>query len=130
MPSNHATLADEAGCFPDWLELCNTGREEALLTGCSLRCGGDTWPLPPVALEAGGYLVIFCDGKNEGLHSSFSISADGEELKLLDPERNLLDSFPAVPAEEDRSLGRDETGAVVPLGRLCHPAAGTRPAAG
>ena len=115
MPSNHATLADEAGSFPDWLELCNTGKEEACLVGCSLRCGGDTWPLPPVTLEAGEYLVIFCDGKNEGLHSSFSISADGEELKLLDPERNLLDGFPATPAEEDRSLGRDETGAVVPL---------------
>ena len=114
MASNKATVADEEGFFPDWLELWNSGGRARTLEGWSIRCGHDSWELPVMTLGAGEYRVVFCDGKDfvrrGSMHSSFSISAAGEEIGLWSSDGQCMDRFPATAAQEDRSLWRDETG--------------------
>ena len=114
MASNKATVADEEGFFPDWLELWNSGGQARTLDGWRIRCGHDSWQLPLMTLGAGEYRVVFCDGKDfvrQGrMHSNFSISAAGEEISLWSPDGQCMDLFPATTAQEDRSLWRDEAG--------------------
>lgn len=88
MPVNRSCLPDEDGDFSDWLELFNSGSEPLSLEGLwlsdSLR-DWNKWPLPARTLDPGEYLLIFCSGKDrsEGeLHSSFSLSGQGETLSL------------------------------------------------
>ena len=124
MASNKATLADEEGCFADWLERWNGSDHARTLEGCSLRCGNDSWKLPVMTLGAGEYCVVFCDGKavvhRGSMHSSFAISSEGEAISLWGGDGKQLDFFPAVKVEEDRSLWRDENGTVV-AGRFATP---------
>ena len=62
MLSNKATLADENGLFPDWVELYNYGSEPLSLGGLLLWKDDEAWPLPDRQLAPGAYLVVFCDG--------------------------------------------------------------------
>lgn len=116
MASNEATLSDSKGCFADWLELYNSGDTSENLEGYCLRCGSESWSLPAVTLEADSYLVIFCDGAdqtvNTDLHSSFSISAAGEAIRLTGRNGETLDVFPATEMARDCSAWRDEAGNV------------------
>ena len=113
MASNRASYADCSGRFGDWIEIQNLG-ETLDLAGFSFSCGRDSWEFPELSLERGNFLVIFCDGTGESaggeLHTGFAISARGEELSLSDCAGRLLDTVPAMEAEEDLSWARDESG--------------------
>lgn len=64
---NYSTLQDEDGAFPDWIELYNAGPEVVSLQGYSLSDDPDTplkWVFPNDSLLPGGYLVVFCSGKD------------------------------------------------------------------
>ena len=113
MLSNKATLADEKGLFPDWVELYNYGSETLSLGGLRLRKGGDAWPLPDEQLAPGGYLVVFCDGSGEGRHASFSLSKDGVDLFLETAEGALIEEFLVPACGADCSVYRDGEGAAV-----------------
>lgn len=115
MSSNESILADRAGNFGDWIELCNDGNERVELGGYQLRCGKDRWIFPDCVLEPGAFRIVFCDREDridgEEMHSNFAISASGERLRLFTPTGGLADTFPAVELEEDTSAARDpETG--------------------
>jgi hypothetical protein len=68
---------------------------------------------PPATLPANGYLVVFASGKNRiaaggKLHTSFSLSADGEYLALVAPDgRTVVSAYaPLYPAQRaDYSYG-------------------------
>ena len=67
MASNDSVLADEDGAFPDWIELHNPDSNPVSLAGCHLTddpADLQKWTLPAVALDGGGYLVIFASGKD------------------------------------------------------------------
>src|SRR5690554_4949918 len=71
--SNHETLMDEDGDFPDWIELYNAGSEPVFLEGFGLSDSESNpykWVLPDVVIEADQFLLIFASGKErvEGLH--------------------------------------------------------------
>ncbi len=114
MLSNKATLADENGLFPDWVELYNYGGEALSLGGLVLREGSDSWTLPDRTLQPGDYLVIFCDGTGAGeLHAGFSLSKDGVDLLLENAEGALIEDFRVPACEEDMSVYRNEEGRTV-----------------
>jgi hypothetical protein len=98
MAANKATLADEDGNFPDWVELYNPSDEELDLRGCSLRCGGDSQVLAQ-AIAAGEYALVFC--------RDFGISADGETLALLSPDGGVIDEWKIPATEPDTSVTPD-----------------------
>lgn len=64
---NYNTLTDEDGDQPDWIELFNAGPTPVELTGYTLTDEADNpgqWPLPSVSIPEGGYMVVYCSGKN------------------------------------------------------------------
>lgn len=114
MLSNKATLADDAGLFPDWVELYNYGSEMLPLDGLFLRKDGKDWQLPARQLSPGSCLVVFCDGsERDDLHASFSLSKDGVDLMLVTAEGALIEEFQVPACGEDQSVFRSEDGASI-----------------
>ncbi len=88
MADNDTTVADEMGEYDDWLEVFNAGDEPVGLAGLFLSDNLENpakWALPELVLEAGGFLLVWCDEDlDQGpLHASFKLSAGGEELGLF-----------------------------------------------
>ena len=98
----------------DWIELYNAGNATQNLGGYFLTDNfGDKekWKIPAgVQIQANGYLLIWADGKNTGLHTTYKISADGEELALFSPAGVLLDSITFGLQEPNISMGRKTDG--------------------
>jgi len=116
LADNENALADPQREFDDWIELRNTTNEEVDLTGRYLTddpTNPTQWQFPDgTKIPANGYLLIWADedgADTPGLHASFRLSADGEQVLLIDTDANLnavLDSVTFGPQEADRSYGR------------------------
>ena len=78
MVKNRATLPDEDGDFPDWVELENISDSTVDLSGWLLRDSQTKpfWPIPELE-----HAVVFLSGKDLPGHADFSLSA-GETLQL------------------------------------------------
>jgi spore coat protein CotH len=116
MASNTTTVADPQGEYDDWIELRNLTSEEVDLTGRYLSddsANPRKWPFPSgTRVPANGFLIIWADEDgtaSPGLHTNFKLSADGEEILLVDSDGNynaLLDSVTFSAQQTDRSHGR------------------------
>lgn len=123
MASNNSALADATGEYPDWIEIHNAS-EAVDLTGWYLTDNADNlrkWRFPESAalppLAPGGHLVVFASGAEDSvisgeLHTSFSLSIDGEYLALVEPDGETIayhyaPQFP--PQQRDVSYGVDLT---------------------
>lgn len=92
--SNDRGLRDEDGDYADWIEIHNASAKAVDLEGWYLTDDLDNpkkWEFPTVAIEPGGYLVVFASGKNERdpggeLHVNFSLAAGGESVALIEPD--------------------------------------------
>ena len=101
MAANDATLADEDGALPDWVEIFNTGSTPVNLDGWFLTDNAtrlSQWRFSATNLSAGTYLIVFASGKDRAvpgmpLHTSFNLSAGGEYLALVDPNTKVAGSF-------------------------------------
>jgi spore coat protein CotH len=123
MASNTSTLADPQGEFDDWIELRNLTDQDVDLTGRYLSDEPNhprKWAFPAgTVIPADGYLLVWADedgSATPGLHASFKLSADGEEIFLTDTDANLnaiLDSISFGPQTTDRSYGRTDADADV-----------------
>lgn len=109
--NNRINLDPETGVFTDWVELHNTGADNLILSGYGLSDNPskpDKWKFPDgTNLPAGGYLLVFTDGLNTGLHASFALSRDGESVVLSDPSGAVLDRLDFGVQKPDISYGRD-----------------------
>lgn len=114
LAANDAVNQDEAGGFNDWVEIANVGDEPRDLTGCFLTddlAQPTRWECPAVMLRPGDHVVVWCDGDpaQGPLHTSFKLSAGGEEVGLFAPVaagNGLLDSHVFGPQIADVSVGR------------------------
>ena len=110
MASNGSTNTDpDYGANADWIELYNAGQTDVNLGGWSVTDNlnkPQKYILPDVSIKAGSYLLIWCDDKGIGLHASFKLSADGEEVGLFDAAGELVDSISFGPQYGDISFGR------------------------
>jgi hypothetical protein len=116
MASNTSTLADPQGEFDDWIELHNIADQDVDLTGRYLSDEPNNprkWAFPVgTTIPPNGYLIVWADedaAATPGLHASFKLSADGEEIFLTDTDANLnaiLDSVSFGAQATDRSYGR------------------------
>ena len=115
LASNSRGLMDSDGDRPDWIELFNSSGTAVDLLGWSLTDDATLprkWVFPSVQIPANGYLVVFASGKNRtngvALHTSFSLSVDGEYLGLFGPEGGSVatEFSPTYPAQRaDVSYG-------------------------
>jgi len=118
LASNAESNADESGEFDDWLEIYNSSDEYLFLSGLFLtdNPGNLTkwmFPFGGVAIEAGGYALVWCDEDQEqsGLHSSFKLSADGEFLALVAGDgETIVDAINFGAQNTDISYGRSPDG--------------------
>ncbi len=90
MSSNRSAFPDEAGSFPDWIELANTGDHPIPLKGYGLSDRADkiTFIFPDVTLEAGEQIIVFASDENrntagQALHAKFKLSSSGDKLFLF-----------------------------------------------
>jgi hypothetical protein len=123
MASNLSVLADPQGEYDDWIELHNISPADVDLTGRYLSDEPNNprkWAFPAgTMIPADGYLLVWADedgSATPGLHASFKLSADGEEVFLTDTDENLnaiLDRVSFGPQQTDLSYQRSAADADV-----------------
>ncbi len=87
MTDNDAAWIDEAGEVGDYIEVVNTSSRPVALRDFALRSdSGRAYEFPDVALEGGGFLVVFADDDEQQgpLHASWKLSASGETVELFE----------------------------------------------
>jgi hypothetical protein len=118
MSSNTNTVADEDGSFEDWVELVNYGTTPINLQGFGLSDTYATpfkWVFPAKTIAPGEFLIVWSSSKNRvdpanPLHTSFGISAQGEEVVLTAPDGERVDSIPKVAIPTNVSRGHEPDG--------------------
>lgn len=116
MASNTSTIADADGEFDDWIELYNNGSSTIDLFGYSLSDDPTNivkWNFPEgTEIAAGGYLIIWADDDEDqqGLHTTFKLSAGGESVVLADDNGVVIDEINFEEQESDISYGRFPNG--------------------
>ena len=113
--SNTSTASDENDEFDDWIELYNTSDYTISTKGFHLSddpANSMKWTMPDVAVEPGGFLIIWADNDEEqgALHANFKLSGGGEFLSLSDASGAIMDSLSFGQQTEDRSIGRYPNG--------------------
>jgi len=122
MADNTATLVDpqEPQEYPDWFELYNTSEYFIDLGGTYLTDDAANlrqYRIPEgVTIAPYGYLVFIADGEPEqgALHTSFSLSKDGETLVLYDIDargNQVIDQVSFESMASDAAMGRSPANA-------------------
>ena len=114
MMKNRATLCDEDGDFPDWIELTNSSDETLNVKGCRIsdRENRYGWVLPDRSLVPGERLVLFAskkDRREDALHTNFALS-EKDCVCLYDAYGLPVDSAFCLETEADVSLALDAAG--------------------
>lgn len=98
----------------DWIELYNMGSSSVSLKGYGLTdniSNRAKWIITTnVQIAPKGYLLIWADGMDVGLHTSFKLLASGEELALVLPDQTIADSLVFGFQEVNISYGRKPDG--------------------
>ncbi len=103
---------NNAGTFPDFVELANTSGAPVNLQGWSLSDDGSAqnFVFPAgTTIPANGYLTIWCDAitnTTPGLHSGFSFGRNGDHVFLYDSGSNLVDALTFGLQIPNYSVGR------------------------
>lgn len=114
--ANKTSAKDQDNEFDDWIELYNTSSKDIDISRWIITDNPDNldkYRIPQgTILKANSYLIIWADedGKQQGYHANFKLSADGEPLLLLDSTAKQIDMV-VIPA-----LADDEAYARIPNG--------------
>ncbi len=115
MADNESTVTDQDGNYDDWIEFYNKSDEAINLNGYFLSDDAaepDQWTFPDTSIAAGGYLIVWADKDEDqqGLHASFKLSADGEQIILSDANLTTIDEISFGLQKADTSMGRFPNG--------------------
>ncbi|MFO7657677.1 MAG: CotH kinase family protein [Bacteroidales bacterium] len=93
----------------DWIELFNAGKTSVNLKGYYITdnmLNPGKWRInTDTIIPAGGFVLIFADGKGDRLHTNFKLSRLGEVIALYSPLGMLVDSLCYSLQETDISKG-------------------------
>ncbi len=112
MAANATTIPDDTGVYVDWIELYNMTDEDVDLAGFTITDDLDEPDKHVLAaglvVPAGGHLLLWADGTPDlGLsHLGFSLSREGEELGLYDPDGAVLNHLEYDEQATDWSAAR------------------------
>ncbi len=122
LAANDQGITDPEGQYEDWIELFNTTSSDIPLEGVFLSddaANPGKWTFPAATIPAGGYLLLWADEdqNQEGLHTNFKLSKNGEEILLSNNDGTVIDEVTFSAQETDISWGRcpDGTGAFVAM---------------
>lgn len=119
MADNDSILEDpdEAGGYPDWIELYNPGAETIDLGGLYLTddlTDPTQFQIPvSVTIAGGGFLLFYADGDTDqgDLHTNFKLSADGESVALFGADGiTQIDGVTFTAQTTDVAYGRQTDG--------------------
>ena len=116
MAANFSKVADQDGEYDDWVELYNGGANDINLSGFYLSDNENIlnkWMFPNITIASNDYLIIWCDTAGttqSGLHTTYRLSADQEEVYLIDPSGTVLDAVHFVNMPVDLSYSRVPNG--------------------
>ncbi|MBN2594961.1 MAG: lamin tail domain-containing protein, partial [Sedimentisphaerales bacterium] len=117
MASNSDSIRDPQGQYDDWIEIHNFGSSPVNVGGMYLTDDlsfPTKWQIPNnnpalTVITQGQYLLIWADNDigDAGLHASFKLDANGEEIGLFDKDGlTLIDSVIYSGQTADISYGR------------------------
>jgi len=117
MASNTNTIKDSHGQYDDWMEILNAGVNIIDMGGMYLTDEPNNptkWMIPDnspgtTTIAAGDYLLIWMDAdeQDSGLHASFSLDADNDDIFLYDSDgQTIIDGFNFTDQRADISYGR------------------------
>ncbi|MCK5832804.1 CotH kinase family protein [bacterium] len=121
MADNDTIIADEMGEFDDWFEIYNPGDTTVDISNWWVSddvTEPRKWSFPNgTTVPSDGYLLVWADSDPEqgDLHTSFKLSAGGEELALSGSDfigAQLCDSVSWTAMPTDSSWGRYPNGGV------------------
>ncbi len=115
---NADVLQTSPGAHDDFVELVNRTGADLNLKGYGLSDDVGRplmWTFPDVTIKNGGRLSVICSGdesktnlsKGE-IHTLFRLGADGDEIVLADPQRNVLDKIALPALKQNMGYGRIE----------------------
>lgn len=110
MQSNIDYLMDDLFDFPDsWVELYNESDVPVNLKGWYIGAKKDYqkgWQIQKDTLIPGrGYLVIYCDKVEDGIHTDFRLETTKKsDLYLFDPSGTKIDEVKDVPAQPNPNI--------------------------
>lgn len=115
MASNSSVITDpDFDDSGDWIELYNDQSDPVDLSGLYLsdNFGEPTkWAFPEgTVIEGNSFLLIWADGQNQGMHTSFRLTKDGEEIGLYDSDTVLIDDVKFKHQKTNISMGRSTDG--------------------
>jgi hypothetical protein len=118
--SNLSDFPDNYGKHEDWIELYNNSATTANVSGWYLsdnQANPTKWMLPVNAtIGAHGYLLVWCDGRDEvsdgEFHSNFKLNQTKglEEVVLSDALGNVLQNVPLGLTQEGHAMCRETNG--------------------
>lgn len=104
-------LNTQTGKFSDWIEIYNTDPNEQSLEGYFISDDKNVltkYSFPPdVTIPGLGYLIIYPDNLNYGVHLNFALSKDGEMIYLTGPNGAIHDFVEFGKQKPDVSYGRN-----------------------
>ncbi len=115
MASNDEAYADPQGEYDDWIEIYNASDVTIDIGGMYLEDENNRWMIPDdrpgeTTIAPDNYLIIWADGDTgdtPGLHASFKLDADGDEISLFAAAGStLIDNVDFEDLARDVSHGR------------------------
>lgn len=113
--SNESIASDNSGEYDDWIELYNNSSESISLNGYYLTDDMtelNKWAFSDVSIEGNSYLTIWADNdEDQGAnHANFKLSADGEEIYLINSSGEIADQLLFAEQDKDDTWGRIPNG--------------------
>lgn len=92
----------------DWVELYNSTGSQKNISGYQIQDDGDVaYTLPEgTTISANGYLIIYCDDTNTGLHTNFKLSSTGETVTLKNGSGEIAEAVTYPKLDNGQSYGR------------------------
>ena len=116
MAGNSFSVPDQDGEYDDWVELYNGNNFSLNLNGYYLSDNENDltrWTFPNVSIQPNDYLIIWCDTagvSQTGIHTTYRLSADQEEVYLTSPTGIVLDAVHYVNMPSDLGYARVPNG--------------------
>jgi hypothetical protein len=116
MAANSFSVADQDAEYDDWVELYNGNNYSINLNGYYLSDNENEptkWSFPNVTIAPNDYLIIWCDtagGTQAGLHTTYRLSGDQEEVYLSDQLVITVDAVHYVNMPNDQGYARVPNG--------------------
>ena len=118
LPKNSQHGSDQDGEFDDWIEIYTPASEDQDISGYYLTDSKKVltkWKFPQgTTIGKNSYLIVWADGDSTqvGLHTNFKLSANGENVVLLDPNLQVINlvEYPITLVEQSWARKPNITG--------------------